>query len=302
VVLACKAAAVIVAPGIVIPGKVNCTVKDPYLGYAKVAQLFEDTSPLYEGPVHPTALIDPSAKIDPSVYIGPLCVIGKNCVIQANTIIGAHCVIEKNSEIGSLCRIDSGVIIRRETKIGNRVIIQSGTVIGSEGFGNAQENGRFVRIPCFGNVIIEDDVEIGANGTVDRGNFNPTIIRRGAKLDNLIMIAHNVEIGEHCALAAQTGISGSTKLGKQVLCAGQVGLAGHLNIGDGAFIGAKAGVSKDIQPGQKVTGYPARDIMKIRRMEALQLTLPQMKTELKKLREEIETLKKSDPRIKDSPR
>jgi UDP-3-O-[3-hydroxymyristoyl] glucosamine N-acyltransferase len=291
-VISCKAIAVIVPVGVVIPGKVNLTVKDPYLGYAKVALLFEDTTPLYDGPVDATAVIDKTADLDPTVYVGPLCVIGNGVVIKDNTIIGARCVIEKNTHIGMNCRIDSGAIIRHNTQIGNRVIIQSGAVIGSEGFGNAMENGCYVRIPCFGNVVIEDDVEIGANTTIDRGNFNPTIIRKGARLDNLIMIAHNVEIGEHTALAAQVGISGSTTVGKWVMIAGQAGLAGHLQVGDKAFIGGQAGVSKDVLAGQRVTGYPARDLKKVRRIEAIQLSLPEMKATIKKLQQDVEDLKK----------
>jgi len=290
----CKATAIIVQEGTAIEGKINLVVADPYLGYAKVAQLFEEREPLFEGPVHPAALIDTTATIDPTVYIGPGTVIGKSCVIKEHTIIGAHCVIENETEIGAHSRIDSGVIIRRKSVVGNRVIIQSGTVIGSEGFGNAMENGTFVRIPCFGTVIIEDDVEIGANVTVDRGNFAPTIIRKWARIDNLVQIAHNVEVGEHSAIAGQAGISGSTKLEKGVILAGQVGLAGHLTIGERAFVGAKAGVSKNVEPGQKVTGYPARDLMKTRRVEAAQLRLPEMVKEIKRLRKELDQLKNNN--------
>ena len=285
------APAIIVKKGMQISGKINLEVDDPYLGYAKVAQLFEDKTPPFEGPVHPSAVIDPSSRIDSSVFIGPGSVVGMECQIEENTIIGARCVIEKNSKIGSHCRIDSGAIIRRDTVIGNRVIIQSGAVIGSEGFGNAMEGGKFVRIPCFGNVVIEDEAEIGANVTIDRGNFKPTFIRRGARIDNLVQIAHNVEVGEDSAIAAQTGISGSTRVGRGVLIAGQAGFVGHIEIGDGAFVGAKAGVSKSVKPGEKITGYPARDLMKTRRIEAAQLYLPEMRRELKKIREEIDELK-----------
>jgi len=171
------------------------------------------------------------------------------------------------------------------------VIIQSGAVIGSEGFGNARENNRYLRIPCFGTVVIEDDVEIGAGTTIDRGNFEPTVIRRGAKLDNLIHIAHNVTIGADTAIAAQTGIAGSTAIGDRVIIAGQAGLTGHIEVGDDAFIAAKAGVAKSVKPGEKITGYPARDIMTIRRIEACQTKLPEVLKEVRRLRREIETLK-----------
>lgn len=289
--LVSKAAAIIVKKGERVEGKINCPVDNPYLGYAKVGQLFEDTSLLFEGPVHPSAIIDPTATVHPSVAIGPLSVIGPRCIIGEKTVIGSHCVIERGSSIGASCRIDSGAIIRRDSVIGNRVIIQSGTVIGSEGFGNAVDRGVYVRIPCFGTVVIEDDVEIGANVTVDRGNFQPTRIGKGARIDNLVQIAHNVEIGQHTAMAAQVGISGSTKIGNHVVIAGQVGFVGHIEIGDGVFIGAKAGVSKSVAAGQQITGYPARELMKVRRSDAALKELPQMLKEHKRLLTEVETLK-----------
>lgn len=287
------AAAVIVGKNSSIEGKVCLKVDDPYLGYAKTALLFEDRSPLFEGPVHDRAFVHPTAQLDSTVFVGPGSVIGKDCRVGAGTVIGAHCVIENATVIGEGCRIDSGVIIRYATFIGNRVIIQANAVIGSDGFGNAMDGAQFVRIPPFGNVVIEDDVDIGASTTIDRGNFEPTVIARGTKLDNLIHVAHNVEIGEDTAIAAQTGISGSTKIGKRVIIAGQAGFVGHISIGDNSFVGAKAGISKSLQPGSKVTGYPARDLMKMRRIEAAQLSLPDMVKEIKRLRKELNELKKA---------
>ena len=292
-----EANVLIVKKGEAVDGKISLEVDDPYLAYARVAQLFEDTTPEYEKGIYPNTIIDPSSDIHESVSVGPGSVIGKHCRIGENTVLDANCVIEKNVTMGKGCRINSGVIIRRDCVIGSRVIIQSGTIIGSEGFGNALDGKKFVRIPCFGNVVIEDEVEIGANVTVDRGNFESTIIRKGARIDNLVQIAHNVDIGENTAMAAQVGISGSTKVGKNVLLAGQAGFVGHIEIGDGAFVGAKAGVSKSIEPGQKVTGYPARDLMKMRRIEAAQQYLPEMYKELKRLRKEIETLKNTKDRV-----
>jgi UDP-3-O-[3-hydroxymyristoyl] glucosamine N-acyltransferase len=175
--------------------------------------------------------------------------------------------------------------------MGNHVIVQSGAVVGSEGFGNAVDaEGAFVRIPCFGNVVIEDDVEIGANTTIDRGNFASTILHRGVKIDNLVHIAHNVIIGEHSALAAQAGISGSTRLGRRVMVGGQAGFVGHITIGDRTFVGAQAGVSKGTEAGAKITGYPARDIAKMRRIDASLAQLPQMVKELRKLRRRVAEL------------
>lgn len=282
---------VITSPGQQFEGKICLEVPDPYAGYARVAQLFENHEPVFGGGIAPSAIIDPSAGLDDSVSVGPGTVIGAGVNVGARSRIGARCVIEKGSSIGSDCRIDSGAIIRSDTEIGNRVIIQSGAVIGSDGFGNARENGVFIRIPVFGKVIIHDDADIGAGTTIDRGNFEPTVIGKGVKLDNLIHIAHNVSIDEHTAIAAQTGISGSTRVGKRVIIAGQAGFVGHITIGDDAFVGAKAGVSKEVQPAAKITGYPARDLMTMRRIEAAQTSLPQLVKEVKQLRKEVESLK-----------
>ena len=287
----CNARFVIVKNGQTLPGKICLEIRDPYVGYAKVAQLFEDTNPLFGEGFSESAIIDPSAVIHESTSIGPGSVIGANVTIGAATRIGAKCIIEKECKIGNGCRIDSGVVIRYGCSIGNYVIIQSGAVIGSDGFGNALENSVFIRIPPFGTVIIEDNAEIGANCTIDRGNFEPTVIGNGVKLDNIIHIAHNVTIGENSAIAAQTGISGSTTVGKRVIIAGQVGFVGHINIGDDSFIGAKAGVSKSVDPGSKITGYPARDLMTMRRIEAAQQSLPELLKDMRKLKKELAELR-----------
>lgn len=289
-----RATVVIVKKGISITGKICLEVEDPYLGYAKVAQLFEDTLPSFCTGISPGAIIDPSAQIAESVSIGPGSVIGSNVYIGSGSIIGANCVVEKGSRIGSDCRIDSGVIIRWDTYIGNNVIIQSGVVIGSDGFGNARDGSKYVRIPCFGNVVIEDGVEIGANTTIDRGNLEPTKIGTGVKIDNLVHIAHNVSVGEDTAIVAQVGISGSTVIGKRVILAGQAGCVGHIEIGDDAFVGAKAGISKSVPARGKVTGYPARDFMTMRRIEAAQAHLPDLLKELKRIKDDILKLKRLD--------
>ena len=295
-VAASRCAAVIVRRGDSVEGKVCLETDDPYVGYAKVAQLFEDTRPLFDEGIAASAVVDPTALIEEGCSIGPLSVIGAQVKVGAACRIGARCVIERGTVIGHHCRIDSGAVIRYDTRIGNRVVIQSGAVVGSDGFGNARENGRFIRIPCFGNVVIEDDVDIGAGTTIDRGNFEPTVLHRGVKLDNLIHVAHNVTIGDDTAIAAQTGISGSTTIGKRVLIAGQVGFVGHIEIGDDSFIGAKAGVSKNVEPGAKVTGYPARDLMGMRRVEAAQAQLPGLLKDVRRMRNEIEELKKQSAR------
>lgn len=290
-VAASRCAAVLVRRGETVPGKVCIETDDPYVGYAKVAQAFEDNTPVWGQGIAGSAVVDPTAVVHLSSSIGPLTVIGAQVSIGVSCRIGALCVIERGTVIGDHCRIDSGAVIRTGTVIGSRVIIQSGAVIGSEGFGNAREKDRYVRIPCFGKVVIEDDVDIGACTTIDRGNFEPTVIHRGTKLDNLIHIAHNVEIGDNTAIAAQTGISGSTRIGKRVMIGGQAGFVGHIAIGDDAFVGAKAGVSKSVPAGGKVTGYPARDFMTMRRIEAAGGELPELIKEVRRLRKEIEVLK-----------
>ncbi len=287
---ASRAEFVIVKRGERIRNKTCLEVDDPYVGYAKVAQLFEDRSPVFNEGISEDAVIDPTAKIDKTVSVGPGTVIGANVIIGQYCRIGACCVIEKQCTIGDHCRIDSGAVVRYGTVIGNRVIIQSGAIIGSDGFGNARENGKFIRIPAFGNVVIHDDAEIGANTTIDRGNFSATIIGKGVKLDNLIHVAHNVIIDEHTAIAAQTGISGSTRIGKRVLIGGQAGFVGHIEIGDDSFIGAKAGVSKSVEAGAKITGYPARDLMTMRRIEASLQELPRLLKEIKELQNKVNEL------------
>ena len=289
----CAAGAVIVKKGCGFSDKPCLEVNDPYVAYAQVAQLFEDKTPLFGEGIHENAVIDASAIIDPSSSIGPNTVVGARVRIGANCRVGANCVIESGVSIGDSTRVDSGVIIRYDVRISSRVVIQSGAVIGCDGFGNARnQDGEFIRIPCFGTVIIEDDAEIGASTTIDRGNFEPTVIGKCVKLDNLVHIAHNVTIGENSAIAAQTGISGSTRIGKQVIIAGQAGFVGHISIGDGAFVGAQAGVSKDVDPNAKVTGYPARDLMTMRRIDAASNQLPELLKEVKRLKAEIDALKK----------
>jgi len=288
----CAAAAVIVKKGCGFPEKICLEADDPYVGYAIAAQLFEDVSPLFGEGIHPSAAIDKSAEIDKSASVGPGTVIGADVKIGANCRIGANCVIERGVKLGDSTRVDSGAIIRYDTVIGSRVVIQSGAIIGSDGFGNARNrNGKFIRIPCFGNVVIGDDADIGACTTIDRGNFEPTVIGKGVKLDNLIHIAHNVELGEDTAIAAQTGISGSTKVGKRVIIGGQAGFVGHITIGDDSFVGAQAGVAKDVVPGTKVTGSPTRDFMTMRRIDAASNHLPELLKEVKRLRTELELLK-----------
>ncbi|NQS99147.1 MAG: UDP-3-O-(3-hydroxymyristoyl)glucosamine N-acyltransferase [candidate division Zixibacteria bacterium] len=263
---------------------------NPYHATLKVVKLFyPEPEPIIEG-VHPSAVIASSADIGRNVGIAAGAVIGENVVIGDSTAIGANAVIESGSVIGSNTRIHAGVIVRHSVKIGDRVIIHPGAVIGAEGFGFAPIEGHFQKIPQVGTVIIEDDADIGANTCIDRAFLGATRIGKGVKLDNLIQIAHNVEIGDNTVIAAQTGIAGSTRIGKGVMMGGQVGITGHIEISDGIQIGAQSGVSKNFPPGTTIFGYPARPIMETKRIEASLKRLPELLRQVADLKKSVNAL------------
>ncbi|MDH7516315.1 MAG: UDP-3-O-(3-hydroxymyristoyl)glucosamine N-acyltransferase [Bacteroidota bacterium] len=273
-------------------------VDDPYLGFARALRLFHpDTRP--EGrTVHPSAVVHPTAVLGENIMIGATSVIAEGASVGDGTTIGAGVVIGDGVVIGKDCRIHPNVTILAGTRIGDRVVIHAGTTIGSDGFGFAPVEGRYEKIPQVGSVIIEDDVEIGANCAIDRGALSDTVIRRGAKLDNLIQIAHNVVIGEHTIIAAQSGVSGSTIVGNHVVIAGQVGIVGHIEIGDGVTVGAQSGVSKSLHGAGKIfRGSPANELHEELRQEAAMRRLPglirsveELETRLRMLEETLTTL------------
>ena len=269
-------------------------VPDAYFAFLQTVQLFFPEKELLEPGIHLSAVVDPSAKIGEGTRIGANVTIAAGVQIGKNCRIFPNCVLLQETHIGDDCILYPGVTIREKCRIGNRVIIHNGAVIGSDGFGFAPHEGRYVKIPQVGIVVIEDDVEIGANATIDRATLGETRIRRGAKLDNLVHIAHNVEVGEHTVIAAQTGISGSTKIGKNVKMGGQVGTVGHITIGDNAQIGAQSGVSKSVPPGEVVFGYPARPIMKTKRIEAVLSNLPDLLKRVRQLEKRLEELEKKN--------
>ncbi|MCX7822029.1 MAG: UDP-3-O-(3-hydroxymyristoyl)glucosamine N-acyltransferase [Syntrophobacterales bacterium] len=229
----------------------------PKATFARIAQIF------YKGPalptgVHPMAWINPKARVEANVRVGPFVCIGDGSTVGKETVIMAHCYVGSNVVIGSGCLIYPGVIILDGCTIGDRVIIHSGTVIGSDGFGYAlDEQGEPVKIPQLGTVVIEDDVEIGANCTIDRATFGETRIKRGSKIDNLVTVAHNVTLGQRCIIAGQSGIAGSSILGDGVIVGGQVGITDHIVIGNGVRIGAKSGVFYDVKDKMDIFGIPA---------------------------------------------
>ncbi|MFZ0392124.1 MAG: UDP-3-O-(3-hydroxymyristoyl)glucosamine N-acyltransferase [Calditrichia bacterium] len=289
---ATRAAAVVVGPDIVLEKDIpKIRVDDAYFRFLQIFLLFHPQKSPIEPGIHKTAVIDPSADIGENAAIGPHAVIGKNCRIGKNARILPNCVIMDNVEIGDHCLFYPLVSVRENCRIGHRVIIHNGAVIGSDGFGFAPHEGVFHKIPQVGRVVLEDEVEIGANCTIDRATMGETVIRKGCKLDNLVHIAHNVEVGSFTVIAAQTGISGSTKIGHHVMMGGQVGTVGHITIGNFAQIGAQSGVSKSVPEKEVMFGYPARPIMRTKRIEAVVNQLPELLKRIKTLENQLKELK-----------
>jgi UDP-3-O-[3-hydroxymyristoyl] glucosamine N-acyltransferase len=236
-------------------------VKDPYSSFTKILELFNKDLSNREG-ISQLTVIDKSSKISDSSFIGSFSSVGENSIIGENCVIENQVFIGNNVEVGNGCKFYPGVKILDDTIIGQNCIIHSSTTIGSDGFGFApNDDGSFKKIPQTGNVVIGDNVEIGSNSTIDRATLGSTIISDGVKLDNQIQIAHNVEIGENTAIAAQSGIAGSTKIGKNCMIGGQVGIIGHIKIGDNVKIQAQAGVTSDVESNSRITGTPAISYM-----------------------------------------
>lgn len=264
---------------------------DPYLIFARALEIF--FTPLQpEIGIHPTAVIAEGVQVPPDASIGAYAVIGKGCAIGSGVTIYPHVVLYPGVSVGDHCLLHSHVIVREACVLGDRVILQNGVVVGSDGFGFAPtKDGGFYKICQTGRVLIEDDVEVGANTTIDRAAVGDTIIRRGAKLDNLVQIGHGAQVGQDCVLAAQVGLAGSTRLGKGVWVGGQVGFAGHLEVGDKAIITAQSGTSHDIPPGAVMSGSPAFDNSAWLRSTAVFAKLPEMVRKLRALEKEIAELK-----------
>jgi UDP-3-O-[3-hydroxymyristoyl] glucosamine N-acyltransferase len=264
---------------------------DPYLAFARALEIFF-VPVLPDAGVHPTAIIAEGVKIPEDVSIGSYAVIGRGCSIACGVVIHSHVVLYPDVTIGRDSVLHAHVVVREGCLLGQRVVLQNGVVVGSDGFGFAPtRDGSFYKICQTGRVIIEDDVEIGANTTIDRAAVGETIIRRGAKLDNLIQIGHGAQVGEDSVLAAQVGLAGSTRLGKGVWVGGQVGFAGHLEVGDRAVITAQSGTSHDIPPGKVVSGSPAFDNSAWLRSTAAFAKLPQLMRKIRDLEKEILQLK-----------
>jgi len=241
------------------PGRAWIVCKDPSAAFSQAVMLFAPPPPDFPPGRHASAAVHETATVPASVHVGACAVIERDAVVGENTVIGAGCYVGQETRIGDSCLIYPNVTIRERCLLGARVVIHSGTVIGSDGFGFIPGPTGHVKIPQVGIVQIDDDVEIGAQVGVDRARFGKTWIKRGVKIDNLVQIAHNVVIGEHCFIVAQVGVSGSVTIGNGVILAGQVGVAGHITVGDGAILMAQSGVAKDVPPGARLIGSPAVD-------------------------------------------
>jgi UDP-3-O-[3-hydroxymyristoyl] glucosamine N-acyltransferase len=285
-----KASAVITSRQVIETSKPVVRTDNPSLAFAKVVSLVSDAKPRHPTGVHQSAVLGKGVKLGRDVAIGPYVVIEDDVVIGDEAIIYAGSFIGHECSLGSGVLIYSNVTIRERAVIGNRVIIHSGTVVGADGFGFISLEGAHQKIPQTGTVEIGDDVEIGANVTIDRARFDKTIIGRGTKIDNLVQIAHNVVIGENCIIVSQAGISGSTILGNNVTLAGQAGLVGHINIGDNAIVMAQAGVSKSVPPQAMVWGYPAKPVAVAKRINASVQNLPRLYNSVAELKKKVRDL------------
>lgn len=268
-------------------------VDDAYQGFASLLQMYEESKPQKKG-IDDNVSVASSAVIGNNVYLGAFVFIGENVKIGDNVKIYPNSTIGDNAVIGEGTIIKSGVNIYHECKVGANCIVHSGSVIGSDGFGFAPQNdSNYQKIPQVGNVIIEDNVEIGANVTIDRATMGSTIIRNGVKIDNLVQIAHNVEIGENTVIVAQVGIAGSTKIGKNCIFAGQVGIVGHITIGDNVKIAAQSGISNSVKNNEILLGSPGMNVRDARKSIAIYRQLPTLRNQLIDLQKEVEQLKKN---------
>ena len=273
-------------------------VKEPYLAFIKILEIIysEKSKNFYKG-IHPSVLKGESVKLENNVSIGPYCVLGDKVEIGENSILVANVFVGNNVKIGKNVLIYPNVTILEDTVIGNNVIIHSGTVIGSDGFGYIQKDGKHVKVPQVGKVVIEDDVEIGANVTIDRATISETRISKGTKIDNLVHIAHNVLVGENVLLLAQVGIAGSSKVGDNTVLAGQTGVTDHILIGKNVKAGPRTGIVQNVDDNQVVWGTPPIPFEEQKRISVASRRLPKLLIEFNKLKSKVEQLEKAVAKI-----
>lgn len=265
---------------------------EPYVAYARIAALFAPVPEAAPG-IHPSAVVAPSARIEPGASIGPHCVIGANCVVAAGAIVGPGCVLEHDVCIGPDTRLVANVTVYYGCRIGARGLVHAGVVIGSDGFGFANDHGIWVKVPQLGGVVIGDDVEIGANTSIDRGAVEDTVIEDGVKLDNQIQVAHNVRVGAHTAMAGCVGVAGSAVIGKHCAIGGGAGILGHLEIADGTTVTAMSLVTKSLkEPGVYSSGTPLERSELWHKNTVRFKQLDEMARRLRQLEKELEELKK----------
>ena len=266
-------------------------VDNAYESLAKLMTLYEQSHPKRTG-IDPLAYVAPTARVGKDVYLAPFACVGDGAEIGDGTELHPHATVGRNAKVGAGCILYPHATVYHDCRVGNRCILHAGCVIGADGFGFAPTPDGYEKIPQIGIVVVEDDVEIGANTCVDRATMGATLIHRGVKLDNLIQIAHNDEIGAHTVMASQVGIAGSTKVGEWCMFGGQVGIAGHIRIGNKVNLGAQSGVPGNIKDGQQLIGTPPMEIKPYFKAQAVFRRLPEMYAELNALRKEIEELKK----------
>ena len=291
-----KSSVVIVNEDVELEGTVAPTlirVKNAYESIAQLLQIYEARKPKKTG-VSPQAYISPTAKLGKDCYVGPFACIGEGTVIGDGCQIYPHAVVGDNVKMGNGCILYPNTTVYQGCKIGNNVTLHAGSVIGADGFGFAPNADGYDKIPQIGIVTIEDNVEIGANTCVDRSTMGSTVIRKGVKLDNLVQVAHNVEIGENTVMSAQVGIAGSTKVGSWCMFGGQVGIAGHITIGDKTFLGAQSGVPGSLKGGEELIGTPPMNPRNYFKSQAIFRRLPDMYKELEALKKTIEELKSEE--------
>lgn len=267
--------------------------RNPYLAFAKTVEIFHKPAARKPG-LHPTAVIADSAVLGKNVSVGAYCIIGEDVRIEDDVEIRERCTVHHHVKIGSGSLLHSGVIIREGVVIGERCVFQNNAVIGSDGFGYAkQEDGGWYKIYQAGNVIIEDDVEVGAGSTIDRATLGSTVISRGTKIDNLVQVGHGSVVGSNTLLCAQVGLAGSSRVGNGVILAGQVGVAGHLTIGDGVIATAQTGIANSVEPNKLISGSPSYDHKTWLKSSLINAKLPQMYKSLKELEKQVDAINKT---------
>ena len=283
----CRIGALIAPPDVEVGGRPVLRSSNPSLDFARATALLHP-APRPAAGVHARAFVDESARVDSSAAVGPLASVGAGSRVGARSVVHANVAIGDDVEIGEDCVLHLGCTVREGARIGDRVILQPGCVIGGDGFGyEFDEKGEHAKVPQVGNVVIEDDVEIGSNSTVDRARLGSTRIGRGTKIDNLVMVAHNVEIGAHSVLISQVGIAGSTRIGSRSFFMAQSGVGGHLTLGDGVFVGARGGVIEDLDSGSRVWGFPALPERTWHRSQAIFAKLTDLMRRIRRLEKRV---------------